>query len=151
MEEVEPEADRLEEAGLALRVEGDVVCCYARQDKHWVTGPDGQQWENYVVLADAGAELEGRTRADLALERADDAAAGGCCAGFENADTAETTEQSRARASGPPAADPLGATAKERSRARAPCQPRRGGRAHLANSTIAVSGPLAPPRRPGRP
>ena len=44
-----------------MRVEGDVVCCYARQDKHWVTGPDGQEWENYVVLADAHPELEGRT------------------------------------------------------------------------------------------
>jgi catechol 2,3-dioxygenase-like lactoylglutathione lyase family enzyme len=74
MEEVEQEADRLEKAGLELRVEGDVVCCYARQDKHWVTGPDGQQWENYVVLADAGAELEGKTSADLPL-----AEAGGCC------------------------------------------------------------------------
>ena len=53
MEEVEEQAERLEAAGLALDVEGDVVCCYARQDKHWVTGPDGQRWENYVVLADA--------------------------------------------------------------------------------------------------
>jgi len=58
MEDVEAEADRLEAAGLGLRVESDVVCCYARQDKHWVTGPDGQQWENYVVLADAHPELE---------------------------------------------------------------------------------------------
>ena len=33
-----------------------MVCCYARQDKHWVTGPDGQRWENYVVLADAEVE-----------------------------------------------------------------------------------------------
>ena len=51
--EVEDEADRLGAAGLTLDVERDVVCCYARQDKHWVTGPDGQKWENYVVLADA--------------------------------------------------------------------------------------------------
>jgi catechol 2,3-dioxygenase-like lactoylglutathione lyase family enzyme len=65
MEEVEAEAARLEAAGLPLRVEGDVVCCYARQDKHWVTGPDGQEWENYVVLADAHTELEGRSTADL--------------------------------------------------------------------------------------
>ena len=71
MEEVEAEADRLEAAGLPLRVEGDVVCCYARQDKHWVTGPDGQEWENYVVLADAHAELEGRTTADLEKEGPD--------------------------------------------------------------------------------
>jgi catechol 2,3-dioxygenase-like lactoylglutathione lyase family enzyme len=63
MDEVEAEANRLEHAGLQLDVEGDVVCCYARQDKHWVTGPDGQRWENYVVLADAHPELEGRTEA----------------------------------------------------------------------------------------
>ena len=81
MEEVEAEAGRLEAAGLALDVEGDVVCCYARQDKHWVTGPDGQRWENYVVLADAHPELEGKTDAYLAaLDCADDAT-GGCCAG----------------------------------------------------------------------
>jgi catechol 2,3-dioxygenase-like lactoylglutathione lyase family enzyme len=64
MEEVEAQAERLEAAGLALRVEGDVVCCYARQDKHWVTGPDGQEWENYVVLEDAHPELEGVTTTD---------------------------------------------------------------------------------------
>ena len=52
------------------------MCCYARQDKHWVTGPDGQRWENYVVLADAQPELEGKSTADL-----DQAAStGGCCA-----------------------------------------------------------------------
>src|SRR5690348_15417528 len=43
------EADRLEAAGLDRQVESDVVCCHARQEKHWVTGPDGQRWENYVV------------------------------------------------------------------------------------------------------
>jgi hypothetical protein len=57
-----------------------VVCCYARQDKHWVTGPDGQRWENYVVLADAQPELEGRTHADLAAgETAEACASPGCC------------------------------------------------------------------------
>jgi catechol 2,3-dioxygenase-like lactoylglutathione lyase family enzyme len=81
MAEVESEADRLEAAGLALDVEGDVVCCYARQDKHWVTGPDGQRWENYVVLADAHPELEGRTRDELTIDEAADVpSSGGCCA-----------------------------------------------------------------------
>lgn len=75
MEEVEQQAERLEAAGLRLRVEGDVVCCYARQDKHWVTGPDGQSWENYVVLADAQSELEGKASAVDGT-----ASAGGCCA-----------------------------------------------------------------------
>ncbi|GAB2874437.1 ArsI/CadI family heavy metal resistance metalloenzyme [Nocardioides pacificus] len=73
MEEVVAEADRLEAAGLSLDVEGDVECCYARQSKHWVMGPDGQRWENYVVIADAGAELEGMS-ATVAPEVA-------CCAG----------------------------------------------------------------------
>ena len=55
IEEVASEADRLQAAGLALEAQGEVECCYARQDKHWVTGPDGQRWENYVVLDDAPA------------------------------------------------------------------------------------------------
>lgn len=81
MDEVQAEADRLEAAGLELDVEGDVVCCYSRQDKHWVTGPDGQRWENYVVLADAHPELEGKAEADLAaLDCAESASTGGCCA-----------------------------------------------------------------------
>jgi catechol 2,3-dioxygenase-like lactoylglutathione lyase family enzyme len=75
MDEVQSEADRLEAAGLTLDVEGDVVCCYARQDKHWVTGPDGQRWENYVVVADAHPELEGRTLLDLD----ESVPTGGCC------------------------------------------------------------------------
>jgi catechol 2,3-dioxygenase-like lactoylglutathione lyase family enzyme len=81
IEEVEAEAERLEAAGLQPRVEDDVVCCYARQDKHWVTGPDGQEWENYVVLADAHAELEGRTTADLEQDGPDAGTlvASGCC------------------------------------------------------------------------
>jgi len=80
--EVEAEADRLHAAGLELDVEGDVVCCYARQDKHWVTGPDGQRWENYVVLADAHAALEGKTGrdvSDLALRDESHRSEGGCC------------------------------------------------------------------------
>lgn len=63
IDEVHAQADRLEAAGLTLQTEADAVCCYARQSKHWVTGPDGQRWESYVVLADAQAELEGTTGA----------------------------------------------------------------------------------------
>jgi catechol 2,3-dioxygenase-like lactoylglutathione lyase family enzyme len=98
MDEVQAEADRLEAAGLTLDVEGDVVCCYARQDKHWVTGPDGQRWENYVVLADAQPELEGRTRLDVS----EAPTAGGCCASStEGADpAAHTTTESPSSAAG---------------------------------------------------
>jgi hypothetical protein len=34
--------------------ERDTICCYARQDKFWVTGaPDGERWEIYTVLEDS--------------------------------------------------------------------------------------------------
>lgn len=88
MEEVQAQADRLEAAGLTLEAEDDVVCCYARQDKHWVTGPDGQRWENYVVLADAHPELEGKTIADLA----EAPATGGCCGSAGAAPTHAASE-----------------------------------------------------------
>ncbi len=45
--------DRLEAAGLVTKAEEGVTCCYATQDKVWVTDPDGAQWEVYTVLADA--------------------------------------------------------------------------------------------------
>jgi catechol 2,3-dioxygenase-like lactoylglutathione lyase family enzyme len=74
---------RLSAAGLATEVEDGTTCCYARQDKVWVTGPAHERWEVYTVLADAGAELEGRTSSDLgptALAPAGDSAPGSCCA-----------------------------------------------------------------------
>ena len=46
-------AGRLREAGLATRDEENVTCCYALQDKFWVTGADNRAWEIYTVLADA--------------------------------------------------------------------------------------------------
>ncbi len=50
--EVGAAADRLEAAGLAAFSEENVSCCYARQDKVWVHGPDGEPWEVYTVLGD---------------------------------------------------------------------------------------------------
>jgi catechol 2,3-dioxygenase-like lactoylglutathione lyase family enzyme len=56
---------RYAEAGLATEVEDGTTCCYALQDKVWVTGPGGERWEVYTVLADAGAELEGKTLTEV--------------------------------------------------------------------------------------
>jgi catechol 2,3-dioxygenase-like lactoylglutathione lyase family enzyme len=51
---VETEQTRLAEAGLASVDERDTTCCYARQDKFWVTGaPNGERWEIYSVLEDS--------------------------------------------------------------------------------------------------
>ena len=45
---------RLAQAGLAAVDERDTTCCYARQDKFWVSGtPGGERWEIYTVLADS--------------------------------------------------------------------------------------------------
>ena len=42
---------RLSDSGLPS-VEDNGTCCYARQDKVWVDGPDGS-WEIYTVLEDS--------------------------------------------------------------------------------------------------
>jgi catechol 2,3-dioxygenase-like lactoylglutathione lyase family enzyme len=46
------------EAGLITRNEMNTNCCYATQDKTWVTDPDGNEWESFVVLQDNLAEQE---------------------------------------------------------------------------------------------
>lgn len=47
--DVQAAIDRFKEAGLALFEEKDTNCCYALQDKVWVTDPDGNRWEVFVV------------------------------------------------------------------------------------------------------
>ena len=39
---------------LPIRLEEGTECCYALQDKVWVSGPDRTDWEFYTVLADSG-------------------------------------------------------------------------------------------------
>jgi catechol 2,3-dioxygenase-like lactoylglutathione lyase family enzyme len=41
---------RMAEAGYAVESEEGVACCYAVQDKVWVSDPDGHRWEVFVVL-----------------------------------------------------------------------------------------------------
>ena len=51
-DEVVASSTRLSEAGLATFDERDTTCCYARQDKVWVTDPAGNRWEVYTLLED---------------------------------------------------------------------------------------------------
>lgn len=51
--------DRWNEAGLAAREEMDTSCCYAVQDKAWVSDPDGNEWEVFVVKEDNLPESTG--------------------------------------------------------------------------------------------
>jgi catechol 2,3-dioxygenase-like lactoylglutathione lyase family enzyme len=52
-EEVSAATTRLAAEGLATLPEADTACCYAVQDKVWVTGPGSEPWEVYVVKADS--------------------------------------------------------------------------------------------------
>jgi catechol 2,3-dioxygenase-like lactoylglutathione lyase family enzyme len=66
---------RLADAGLATRPEDDTTCCYAVQDKVWVTGPGNEPWEVYTVKSDARPDLEGKTKLELSEVAGD----GTCC------------------------------------------------------------------------
>ncbi len=65
---VHEEIARLSGEGLFTDEEIGTTCCFATQDKVWVSGPGGERWEVYTVLADsetfgsspqnAGAESE---------------------------------------------------------------------------------------------
>lgn len=67
---VHAEIARLEAAGLSTDEELNTTCCFATQDKAWATGPGGERWEVYAVLADS--ETFGPDTSDEAGER--------CCA-----------------------------------------------------------------------
>jgi len=60
--------ERWRQAGLTTRDEMRTDCCYAVQDKSWVSDPDGNQWEVFVVLED-----------NLPEKRATLTAGTGCC------------------------------------------------------------------------
>ena len=50
-EEVIAMRDRWAASGLRTRDEMQTECCYALQDKAWVSDPDGNEWEVFTVLA----------------------------------------------------------------------------------------------------
>jgi catechol 2,3-dioxygenase-like lactoylglutathione lyase family enzyme len=52
---------RLKSAGLITKEELGTDCCYALQDKVWVTDPNGYQWEFFTVkIADTRPDLQTR-------------------------------------------------------------------------------------------
>jgi catechol 2,3-dioxygenase-like lactoylglutathione lyase family enzyme len=53
-EQVAAAAQRMSGEGAACEVQDATTCCYAVQDKVWVSGPE-IPWEIYTVLADATA------------------------------------------------------------------------------------------------
>ena len=59
-------------ADMALEIEGETTCCYARSEKHWVTDPQGIAWEHFHTLADVPVFSE--------APRAATESASACCA-----------------------------------------------------------------------
>lgn len=52
MEELTQQRDRIETEGLLIEDELDTNCCYANQDKFWITDPDGNEWEFFYTKQD---------------------------------------------------------------------------------------------------
>ena len=78
---VHAEIARLTNEGMFTEEELGTTCCFATQDKVWLTGPAGEKWEVYTVLADSesfGAE---------SLILANSAGAGSACCTATSDDT----------------------------------------------------------------
>ncbi|MFF3024476.1 ArsI/CadI family heavy metal resistance metalloenzyme [Gottfriedia sp. NPDC057948] len=52
-EEILIHKERLEKEGFFAREEMGTTCCYAVQDKFWVTDPDGNEWEFFYTKSDS--------------------------------------------------------------------------------------------------
>ena len=84
-ETVHAEIGRLASEGMFTEEEIGTTCCFATQDKVWVTGPGGEKWEVYTVLADS--ETFGTSPELLAADPS-----GGC-----SCDACDNPEQSDAK------------------------------------------------------
>ena len=52
-DKVHEEIARLADEGMLPEEQIGTTCCYATQDKVWVTGPAGERWEVCTILSDA--------------------------------------------------------------------------------------------------
>src|SRR6201985_3779609 len=80
---VHAEIARLTNEEMFTDEELGTTCCFATQDKVWVTGPAGEKWEVYTVLADS----ESLGTDSLILANSGDTGSG-CCTDATGGDTA---------------------------------------------------------------
>ena len=86
-DQVHAEIGRLTNAGMFTEEELGTTCCFATQDKVWVTGPGGERWEVYTKLADSdsfGTSPQIGTRSDQAV----------CCGTAADENAPATTQAS---------------------------------------------------------
>ncbi len=82
---VHAEIARLTSESLFTDEELGTTCCFATQDKVWVTGPAGEKWEVYTVLSDS------ETFGTSPKHAEDGNAEGAVCCGGSAADAAADT------------------------------------------------------------
>lgn len=73
---------RWEESGLLTADEMQTNCCYALQDKTWVSDPDGNEWEVFVVLEDNLQETNTscvNDESEIISEKKPEVSAVNCC------------------------------------------------------------------------
>ncbi|SDZ86745.1 Catechol 2,3-dioxygenase [Thalassobacillus cyri] len=51
-EDIDSQKARLEQLRFFTREETNTTCCYALQDKFWITDPDGNEWEFFYTKQD---------------------------------------------------------------------------------------------------
>jgi hypothetical protein len=83
-DKVHAEIGRLAGEGMFTEEEIGTTCCFATQDKVWVTGPGGEKWEVYTVLADS--DTFGTSPELLAADER-----GGCACGASDNEAIEDT------------------------------------------------------------
>ena len=95
-EQVHAEIARLSGEGLFTDEEMGTTCCFATQDKVWVTGPNGERWEVYTVLADSATF----GTSPQTLIDAGQAPEGGICCGTAQASAATSATTTSGAAAG---------------------------------------------------
>ncbi len=69
-DEVWKAKDRFKKAGIKTEDEKDVICCYALQDKIWITDPNNYKWEVFVVkVSDTGIKHQNNKAAACCDEK----------------------------------------------------------------------------------
>jgi catechol 2,3-dioxygenase-like lactoylglutathione lyase family enzyme len=86
-EAVHAEIARLANEGMFTEEEIGTTCCFATQDKVWVTGPAGEKWEVYTVLADS--ESFGPQPQDADRTDENECLCGGTTSDADSGDTAD--------------------------------------------------------------
>ncbi|MCU1647844.1 MAG: hypothetical protein JWN03_8119 [Nocardia sp.] len=94
--QVHGEIARLSDAGLFTEEQIATTCCFATQDKVWVTAPDAERWEVYTVLADS--ETFGVTTEVALADATQKSGQGPCCGTAQEAAADDACCGSTARA-----------------------------------------------------